>query len=107
MHSRCTACIVKSSHCPPHDPECSREAHAVLWIVQPPRRTAWMWQRDEHSLAFDAARTDDLAEWDLAPDALDRKRTDEQDHSRSHECELRVEPRLAQQDLGRRRTPIP
>ena len=66
-----------------------------------------MWQRDEHALAIDAAPSDDIAERNTSPETFDRERSNEKDHARSHERELRIEPRRAQRDLGRRGSTIP
>src|SRR5438093_6399880 len=106
MHSRCTACIVKSKDGPPHDAERPAKSHAVLGIVEPPRGATRMREWDEDALPVDAAASHGLAEWNASPEALDRERSNEQHDARSYQCELGVEPRRAERDLRRGRTSI-
>src|SRR5436309_14751515 len=107
MHSRCTGCIVKRTDGPPHDTERPTKSQAVLGVVEPPRGATRMREWDEDTLPVDATAPDGFAEWNASPEALDRERSDEQHDTRSYERELGVEPRRAQRDLRRRRTPIP
>jgi len=106
MHSRCAACIVKSSDGQPHDRQRAGEALTVLRIVEPSRGAAGMRQRDEHALTVHSTLSDDFAQRDLPPEPFDRERADEEKHPRSNECELRIDPRCAQLHFGRRRTSI-
>jgi hypothetical protein len=50
---------------------------------------------DKDAVAVRSALSDDLAQRDTSPESLDRKRPNEQDHTRMHERELCVEPRCA------------
>ena len=107
MHFRCTACIVKSTNSPPHDAERPAKSHAVVRIVEPPRSATRMRKWDEDALPVDATASHGFAEWNASPEALDRERSDEQHDTRSYQRELGVEPRGAERDLRRRRSPIP
>jgi hypothetical protein len=62
---------------------------------------------DEDTLPVDATAPHGFAERNASPEALDRERSDEQHDTRSHQRELGVQPRGAERDLRRRRTPIP
>ena len=65
-----------------------------------------MRQRDEETLTVHSTLSDDFAQRHLPPELFDRKRADEEKHSRSNVCELRLEPRRAEQHFGRRWTSI-
>src|SRR5258708_29583847 len=74
-------------------------------IVEPTRRAARMRERYQERVVEDRAAlraSDDIAERRLAPQPVDRERPDEHDDLRSHERELRLEPRPAERDLRRR-----
>src|SRR5687767_5300610 len=107
MQFGCTGCNVKSFDGSPDDEQRTTELKTVLGIVQPSRRPAGMRQRDEHALAVDPALSHDLTQRNTSPETFDRKRSDEEDHARSNERELRIEPRRAEGDLRRRRSTIP
>jgi len=66
-----------------------------------------VWERNEHAIAADPAATDNIAQGGSSPETVDRKRSDEQHHARSHERKLSLEPRRAKRDLRRGRAPIP
>ena len=51
-----------------------------------------MGERNEHALAVNAALSDDVAERRLAPEPFNGERPDQEDHARSHECELGIKP---------------
>ena len=107
MHSRCSPCIVKPADGAPNETERAPKPEAILGRVQPPRGPARMRQRDEDALAVDATLSHDIGERNASPEALDRERSDEQHDTRSYQRELGVEPRGAERDLRRRRSPIP
>jgi len=75
-------------------------------IVQPPRCTARMWQRDEGDAIFRARAADCGFEWNSSPEAIDGEPAEKEDHPRSEKHELLIEPWSAERNLGRRRAPI-
>src|SRR5256885_13736853 len=78
----------------------------MLRIVQPSRCTARMWQRDEGDAIFRARPADRRFEWNFSPEAIDGETAEKEDHPRSEERELLIEPWSAERDLGRRRATI-
>ncbi len=82
------------------------EELAMCRIVQPPRRTARMRQRDEGDAVFRARAADRRFEWNFSPEAIDGETAEKEDHPRSEKRELLIEPWSAERDLGRRRATI-
>jgi hypothetical protein len=56
---------------------------------------------NEEAVAVRATSPDDVAERHAPPEAFYRERSDEKNDARSHELELRIEPRRAERDLRR------
>src|SRR5688572_29454579 len=107
MQFGCTGCNVKSSHGSADQEERPAKPKTVVGIVEPSRRPAGMRKWNKHALAVDPDLSHDIAERNASPETFDRKRSDEEDHARSHERELRIEPWRAKRDLGRRGSTIP
>jgi hypothetical protein len=91
----------------PDEKERPTQPKAVLGFVEPARRPARVRQRDQHSFAFDSTLSYDITQRSASPQTLDGERSDQEHHARSHERELRIEPRRAERDLGRRGSTIP
>ena len=106
MQFGCVGCNVKSFDGSADDGKGTTEPNAVLRLVEPSRRTARMWQWDQDAITVSAALSYDLTQRQSSPETFDRKRSDKEDHARSHERELRIEPRRAQSDLGWRGSAI-
>ena len=75
-------------------------------IVQPSRRATRMRQRDVDDAILHARAADGIFQRDLSPEAVDGETAEEEDHPRSEQRELLVEPRPAERDLGVRRSTI-
>jgi len=91
--------VVKGSHGSADLREGASEEKTVPRIVEPPRCAARMRQRDVRDPLDPSRRPDRDFEAHLPPEAFDRETADEQDHARSKERELLLEPRRAQADL--------
>jgi len=82
------------------------QERAVHWIVQPSRRTGWMWERDIRDAVFQARTADRGFERDPAPEPVDGETAEKKDHARSEKRELLIQPWPAERDLGGRRATI-
>ena len=79
---------------------------AMLRIVQPSRRAAWMRQWNEHHAVLHARTAHGVFEWNLSPEPVDGEAAEKKDHPRLEEREFLVEPRTAERNLGGRRPAI-
>ena len=107
MQFGCVGCNVKSFDNSADDGKGTPEPYTIRRLVEPSRRTARMRQRDQDAIAVCSALSHDLTQRQSSPEAFDRERSDEQDDARSHERELRLEPRRAQNDFGWRWSTVP
>src|SRR5207249_434000 len=79
----------------------------MLAVVEPARRAARVWERDEERPVGGATRAaDDGVERSFAPEPLDSEGPEKQHDTRAHERELLLQPRCAERDLRRRGTAV-
>src|SRR5207249_3865753 len=88
-----TSVVSKAAHGSADLREGASEEKTVPRIVEPPRCAARMRQRDVRDPLDPSRRPDRDFEAHLPPEAFDRETADEQDHARSKERELLLEPR--------------
>ena len=79
---------------------------AMLRIVQPSRRAAWMRQWNEHHAVLHARTAHGVFEWNLSPEPVDGEAAEKKNHPRLEQRELLIEPRTAERNLGGRRPAI-
>src|SRR5439155_22768573 len=92
---------------PLEQPKAAIEEVAMVSVVEPARRAARVWERDEQGPVGRATgATHDRSERSFAPEPPDRERPEKKHDTRAEERELLLEPRCAERDLRRRGTAV-